>query len=127
MMNRRLKKKQDKKAIKIAKNIKYIDGKPLSNRTAELVKVVYKCLKDKFPIEKYSLFDVPYRDRSGLIMCFMHQRDYKDYLDSGNRDMKIREIDFWCPYDNNLAIPQGVDKDGNRYNCHTCQEAVHSI
>ena len=151
-MNRRQRKKRDKEAIAIAKKIlysargnetywdvrsytKYIDAKNNKSVMMEypkeeqrekeiLLKVIRKCLKDSFSIEEYFLWEIPYKDKEGWIMDFVHIVDFKNYHEKGNHNIEIREIDFWCPFNSRLAIPQRL-VGGNLHDRGTCQEAVY--
>ena len=89
-----------------------------------LLKVCRKCLQDGFPLEEYCLWEIPYGDKRGHIICFVHIKDYEEHHDF-KKDIKIREIDFWCPYNSRMAIPQGLDNNSNQYDCETCFEAVY--
>lgn len=154
-MNKRQKKKRDKEAIMLARKIIYcVNGHPTywrcnSETTRSdmkygakyhnearydfknelqskemLLKVCRKCLLDKFPLEDYYLFEIPYSDQYGWIMDFVNREEYESCHKS-EADIKIHEIDFWCPFDKKLAIPQGLDNNSNQYDCNNCFEALY--
>lgn len=90
-----------------------------------LLKVCRKCLQDGFFLEEYFLWEIPYKNENGWIMCFVNIEDFINCHQLNKTDTKIREIDFWCPYNSKVAIPQGLDNNSNQYDCATCFDAVY--
>jgi len=151
-MNKRQKKKKDKEAIRLARKIifsinenltywkynskiRYADyitywdfKEHFKNKLKSkemLLKVCRKSLQDNFPLEDYFLWEIPYEDKNGWIMCFVNLNDFINCHQLHKEDTKIREIDFWCPYNSRTAIPQGLDNYSNLYNCETCFDAIY--
>lgn len=91
-----------------------------------LLKVCRKSLQDSFPLEEYMLWEIPYHDKNGWTICFVHKEDYFNCHRLNKKDTPIREIDFWCPHNALKAIPQGLDKNSNQYDCQSCFDAVYA-
>lgn len=132
--------------LKICKQLKYEDGikscwndihEDVINQTEELedikdnimfnymlYKVVKRCYEEAFPIQEYRLFEIPYSDKKGWIMDFVHGQDYDDFHIKGLRNIKFREIDFYVEK-NGIAIPQFFNPETSRqWNAADCISAV---
>lgn len=145
-MNKRIKKKKSKNTIDKCKKIEalhggyfekvWVDKKSIKDIDDDeelndikicnqmLFKVVDRCIKERFPIEEYMLFEIPYGDKSGWIMDFVNKDDYYKYHELGMKEIKIREIDFWVTH-NGKAIPQKLESS-NQYNAKNCFESVYT-
>lgn len=152
-MNKRIKKKKEKDIIEICKTIKWEymhqiystyweanstikkyeikDADALYDYKEEILakemlqRIVKRCISEHFPIQNYSIFEIPYGDRNGWIMEFVNTKEYEDYHKNNNKNIKIHEIDFWVTF-NGYAIPQMIDNNGYQCNAKTCIEAVYS-
>lgn len=150
-MNKRIRKKKEKELLifcnkikLVCKKIKWLDGtlvwrstRGLSHRDYDdldeiqainklnrmLYKVVKRCYEEKFPIQEYMVFEIPYRDKDGWIIDFVHMQDYSDYHYNGMKAVEMRCIDFEVPY-KGVAIPLRLE-GCNQYECKTCKEAVY--
>lgn len=151
-MNKRIKKKKEKSVIEICKIIawEYMhqgyptywegnstirkheikDADDLYDYKEEMLakemlkKVVKRCISEHFPIQNYSIFEIPYGDKNGWIMDFVNTKEYEDYHKNGNKNIKIHEIDFWVPF-TGYAIPQTKDNNGYQCDSKNCIDAVH--
>lgn len=151
-MNKRIKKKKEKKIIRICKTITWANmckGYPTyweGNSTIKkreikdaddlydykeemlakemLKKVVKRCVAEHFPIQNYSIFEIPYGDKKGWIMDFVNTKEYEDYHKNGNKRTKIHEIDFFVSF-TGFAIPQ-TNNNGYQCDSKTCIDAVYS-
>ena len=88
-----------------------------------IIKVCRKCLIDGFLIEGYKIWEIPYGDSDGKLMCWANKKD----LETG--ESKCHSIDFWCQRDFNIAIPlKLVDNNPDEFPYsvpfETCGEAV---
>ncbi|WP_026883706.1 hypothetical protein [Clostridium akagii] len=151
-MNKRIKKKNEKKIIEICKSISWaymhrgcptywaenstikrheiIDTDTLYDYKEEMLakdmlkKVVKRCVSECFSIQNYSLFEIPYGDKKGWMMIFVNTKEYEEYHKNGNKSIKIQEIDFWVSF-TGYAIPQINDKNGHQSDSKTCINAIY--
>ena len=151
-MNKRIKKKKEKNIIDICKTITWAnmckgyptywernsrikkreikDTDDLYDYKEEMLakemlkKIVKRCVAEHFPIQNYSIFEIPYGDKNGWIMDFVNTKEYEDYHKNGNKSTKIHEIDFWVSF-TGFAIPQ-TNNNGCQRDSKTCIDAVYS-
>lgn len=90
-----------------------------------LKKVVKRCVEEHFPIQNYSIFEIPYGDKNGWMIDFVNTKEYEDYHKNGNQNTKIYGIDFWVNF-TGYAIPQTTDSRGYQIDSKTCIDAVYS-
>ncbi|MBY6889392.1 hypothetical protein HYH68_16490 [Clostridium botulinum] len=89
-----------------------------------LYKVVKRCYQEKFPIQEYRLFEIPYGDNNGWIMDFVHGQDYDNFHIRKLKNIKFREIDFWVKK-NGIAIPQFFNPEtSGQWSAADCNSAV---
>ncbi len=92
-----------------------------------ILKACRKSLIDGFPLQDYSLGEVPYGDKTGVLAYF---ENIAEYGMGENYNPKAHEIIFWCPYNRRIAVPNTMCNDGcGDYNEErpTCSEAVYQI
>lgn len=92
-----------------------------------ILKACRKSLIDGFPLQDYSLGEIPSGDKTGVLAYFENTEEYGM---GENYNPNAHEIIFWCPYDSKIAVPYALCNDGigdyieERPNCF---EAVYRI
>lgn len=84
---------------------------------------------DRFPIEDYEIWEIPYSDRDGVLMCWVNKKERET---GENFNPKYRCINFWCQRDFDIAIPLKLVYNPDEFPCWVnvpfviCDEAVYA-
>lgn len=93
-----------------------------------ICKVCRKSLIDGFPIEDYEIWEIPYGDNDGTLMCWVNK---KEWGIGENYNPECRCINFWCQRDFDIAIPLKLVYNPDEFPCRvdvpfvTCNEAIY--
>lgn len=93
-----------------------------------IIKVCRKSLIDGFSIEDYEIWEIPYGDEDGTLMCWVNKNEWGT---GENYNPKCRCIDFWCQRDFDIAIPLKLvympyaDNVADSVPFATCGEAIY--
>lgn len=90
-----------------------------------LYSIVKKAKADAFPIEEWSLFEIPYGDKDGQVWSFVNTQEYYQYHTLGQKDVIIRSLDFYALY-TGFVSPSSVENHV-MVDKQTCSDAVYVI
>lgn len=87
--------------------------------------IVKKAKEDVFPIEDWSLFELPYNDKDGQVWTFVNTQEYQQYHKLGQKDVTIHSLDFYALY-TGFVSPSSVENHA-MVDKQICSDAVYVI